>query len=308
MSSAWMTIGIAARMLICANIPPKSTDICRCYWSIFILDRIHGSSFRILPAISDETILPEMPPCAQRPESHLTVSGLVTDAGDLGATEEDEMGINSCALQLLSIWGRLMTYLKSIRQGQLEDAWTANSTYQQIKSEMSRFETTFPESHRFKNLRFLERAAEDLSRNRDYGAPWLFTQCLFHTIHCTLNHPFLHVARIHGRQRRLRSPSFLQHGTDQAILHSTWVVHIISLCEMKGFAIFDPFIGHLVAVIATAWFFFRFSKDGPLAVKASEDFERLRRFVEKMAAEHSHLENTVKSSCVFRMSRMLIST
>ncbi|EXJ80923.1 hypothetical protein A1O3_07211 [Capronia epimyces CBS 606.96] len=299
MARAWMAVGIAARLAICANMSrsemgrsvTRKSDLSRCYWSIFILDRIHGSSFRALQAISDETILPEMPPCAKQPRISLTLQHVLDKAGDSPVVDENDNGINSYALQLLSTWGRLMVYLKTIRKGNLEDAWVANSTYQQLKSEMSRFETVFPEAHRFKYARFHERTPDGLSRDRVYWASWIFTQCLYHTIHCTLNHPFLHVVRIHGRQR-LRSPSFLQHATDQAILHSAWVVHVLTLSQERDFTIHDPFIGHMASMVATAQFFLRFSKDDNLAKKASDDFDQLRRFVEDMGQDHPHLQHT----------------
>ncbi|KIX02733.1 uncharacterized protein Z518_08675 [Rhinocladiella mackenziei CBS 650.93] len=295
MVRAWMALGIAARMAICTNLSisetgkskTRNSDMSRCIWSLFILDRIHGSSFRTVPAITDEDILPEMPQCAAQPRKLP-----LTEIEDLRILEEKDDGINSYSLQLLSTWGRLMSYLKTIRQGNLEDAWRANSTYQQIKSQMSQFETVFPEAHRFRNARFHERTFSDLAQDRAYWAPWVFTQCIYHTIHCTLNHPFLHVVRIHGRQR-LRSPSFLQHAIDQTVLHSAWVVRIVELCEERNFVVFDPFVGHLAAMIATAQFFLQFSKDTSLAARASRDFERLHRFVENMANEHTHLAHTV---------------
>ncbi|OQV07892.1 Fungal specific transcription factor domain-containing protein [Cladophialophora immunda] len=291
---AWMALGVAVRMAICSNtmfstaktVSPN-TDLSRCCWSLFILDRMHGSSFRSLPAIPTEENLPEMPPSGRRPPLALS-----NRSADLEGVEEKDAGIDSYALQLLSIWGRLMAYLKTIREGKLEEAWTANSVYQQIKSEMSRFETVLPEVHRFKNTRFHDRTISELEEQRGYWAPWVFTQCIYHTIHCTLNHPFLHIARIPGRPR-LRSPSFLQHATDQAVLHSAWVVLVLRLCEERNFTIFDPFVGHLASMIATTQFFLQFSKDESLAVKASRDFEMLRRYVEKMANTHSHLLHTV---------------
>ncbi|OAP60439.1 hypothetical protein AYL99_05441 [Fonsecaea erecta] len=291
---AWMALGVAVRMAVCSNIMSNTTknvtpntDLSRCCWSLFILDRMHGSSFRSLPAISTEEIMPEMPPAAKLP-----LSTLGNRSAEFEVVEEKDAGINSYVLQLLSIWGRLMSYLKTIKQGNLEEAWTANSVYQQIKSEMSRFETVLPEVHRFKNTRFHDRTLSELEEQRGYWAPWILTQCIYHTIHCTLNHPFLHIARIPGRPR-LRSPSFLQHATDQAVLHSAWVVLVLRSCDEKNFIIFDPFVGHLASMIATAQFFLQFSKDESLASKAARDFEMLRSYVEKMANTHSHLLHTV---------------
>ncbi|KIW95567.1 uncharacterized protein Z519_04152 [Cladophialophora bantiana CBS 173.52] len=294
MTRAWMALGVAVRMAVCSNVMCRTTksissnpELSRCCWSLFILDRMHGSSFRGLPTISTEETLPEMPPSAKGP-----MLAFSNRPAEFEAVEEKDAGIYAYALQLLSIWGRLMAYLKTIRQGNLEDAWTANSVYQQIKSEMSRFETVLPEVHRFKNNRFHERTPSELEQQRGYWAPWVFTQCIYHTIHCTLNHPFLHIARIPGRPR-LRSPSFLQHATDQAVLHSAWVVLVLRLCEERNFTIFDPFIGHLASMIATAQFFLQFSKDQSLATKASRDFDMLGSYVEKMANTHSHLQHTV---------------
>ncbi|KIW85378.1 hypothetical protein Z517_00768 [Fonsecaea pedrosoi CBS 271.37] len=293
---AWMALGVAVRMAVCSNTMfnaatsttvSANSELSRCCWSLFILDRMHGSSFRCLPAISSEEAMPEMPPIAKRPS--LTLPNRLAE---FEGAEEKDAGISSYALQLLSIWGRLMSYLKTIKQGNLEEPWAANSVYQQIKSEMSRFETVLPEAHRFKNNRFHDRTPSELEEQRAYWSAWVFTQCIYHTIHCTLNHPFLHIARIPGRPR-LRSPSFLQHATDQAVLHSAWVVLVLRLCEEKHFTIFDPFVGHLASMITTAQFFLKFSKDESLAARASKDFEMLRSYVEKMANTHSHLLHTV---------------
>ncbi|KAK4938519.1 hypothetical protein LTR10_021051 [Elasticomyces elasticus] len=295
MVRAWMASSIAARAFICSNlamadsgrVPTRRTELSRCCWSLFILDRIHGSSLRTLPAISDTAILPEAPPSSKQP----LFASMTGEATEIRILDGRDDGIGSYALQLLTTWGRLMTYLKTIKQGKLEDAWSANSEYQQIKSEMSRFETIFPEVHRFKNAKFHERSSTDLTTHRSYWASWIFEQCLYHAIHCTLNHPFLHVARMHG-QHRLRSPSFLQHAVDQTILHSTWMVQLLNLAEERSFLISDPFIAHLASMIATAQFFLRFSKDESTAVRATRDFEALQRFVEGMAFTYPHLVHT----------------
>ncbi|KAJ9609984.1 hypothetical protein H2200_006314 [Cladophialophora chaetospira] len=295
MRKAWIAVGVATRLAISSGIMGTKIDgvlvnseLSRCCWSLFILDRIHGSSFLTLPAIFNEDSFPEMPPSPARPD--VSNQNAAIESGEPQITLEKDLGINSYALQLLSIWGRLMSYLKNIRQGNLEDAWAANSTYQQIKSEMSRVETILPEVHRFRNSRFHELTLSELESHRAYWASWIFTQLVYHCIHCTLNHPFLHIARIPG-QRRLRSPSFLQHATDQAVLHSAWVVLILGVCEQSGFKIFDPFIGHLASMIATAQFFLQFSKDETLAARASKDFRMLQGFVEKMSGTHAHLEH-----------------
>ncbi|KAK5307304.1 hypothetical protein LTR99_000275 [Exophiala xenobiotica] len=123
MVRAWMASGIAARVVICSTLAmsdggrtsTRKSDFSRCCWSLFILDRIHGSSLRTLPTISDEGVLPEMPSYAPPGETiSLRHTAMDSNVGRFQAEKDD--GINSYALQLLTIWGRLMGYLKSIKQ------------------------------------------------------------------------------------------------------------------------------------------------------------------------------------------------
>jgi hypothetical protein len=294
---AWMTLGVGVRFAICAGWisdsakrPACTAEILRACWTLFVLDRMYGSSFRTLPAIMSSEDLPEMPVSPKRPET--SQSSLSGELGDNTIIDERDVGITACVLRLLSIWGRLMEYLRSIKNGLHEDAWSAGSKYQQIKSEMSKFETTMPEVHRAKHARFHDLSSEDLQRDRSYWRIWIFEQCLYHAIHTALNHPFLHIAKVPGR-RGLRSPSFLQHTTDQAVLHCQWVVLIFRLCGEKAFEAHDPFLGHLAAVTATALFFLQFSKDDALAKKAYRDFHILRVVVGEMTVTQPHLQHTV---------------
>lgn len=213
--------------------------------------------------------------------------------------EDSDEGISSYCLKLISNWGQLMAFLKDIKQGHVEDAWTPNSTYQKIKSLMFRFETVLPEVHRFQNAKLRDRTRSEWSTDYEYWSGWILAQMMYHTIHCTLNHPFLHLAEIHSRQRH-RSPSFLQHATDQAILHAAWIVRILELLMDRDFTIFDPFIGHLASMGATVLFFLRFSRDQALASRASRNFEVCRRFVDRMADLHPHLQHTVRISATLR--------
>lgn len=296
---AWMTTGIAVRLAISTGMltgsvsrgPSKKSDaLQRCCWSLFVLDKIYNSSFQTLPAIPEEAVMPEKPASPSTP--HTASEEGSEDQRMLQSPAQIDEGVTSYSLQLLSAWGHLMTYLKNIRQGQLEDAWSPNSAYQQIKSLVFRFETVLPEVHRFRKTKFHERTESERAATRDYWAAWISMQMVYHVIQCILHHPFLHLAEIHRRQR-LRSPSFLQHATDQAILHSAWVIRILDLCMDHNFAVYDPFVGHLAAMTATVLFFLRFSRDGTLATKAGKDFEVCQRFVDRMADENPHLQHTV---------------
>ncbi|KIV90094.1 hypothetical protein PV10_07436 [Exophiala mesophila] len=295
---AWLTVGVAVRLAICTyssslttsrSNARKSDDYSRCFWTLFVLDKIYGTSFQSLTAVPDEGILPEKPVSVRTPSSNANMR----PEGPRGVQVQEaaDEGISSYCLNLISTWGQLMAFLKDIKQGQIEDAWTPNSVYQKIKSLMFRFETLLPEVHRFQNANLRERTRSEWSADYEYWSGWILAQMMYHTIHCTLNHPFIHLADVHSRQRH-RSPSFLQHATDQAILHAAWIVRILELLMDRDFTIFDPFIGHLASMGATVLFFLRFSRDRALASRASKNFEVCRQFVDRMADLHPHLQHT----------------
>ena len=89
-----------------------------------------------------------------------------------------------------------------------------------------------------------------------------------------------------------RPPSFLQHTVDQMLLHSSWVVNFISLCDEKDFAVNDPFMAHLASITATAFVFLFNAKDLDLAEKARQSFDRCYSFVKNSSSTWNHLTNT----------------
>jgi hypothetical protein len=127
-------------------------------------------------------------------------------------------------------------------------------------------------------------------------------QILYHAIQALINHPFLHIVRGRGDQAR-RPPSFLQHTVDQALLHSSWIAKIISLCEKKNFRLNDPFLAHLASVGATALMFFLDSGDAQLVAQADFGFKTCYRFVQRLSTTWPHLQNTVQKLDILQSSR-----
>jgi hypothetical protein len=300
MGRSLMAIGIGARMINCTGLlsshvtDSRSEDLSRCAWGLFMLDKLHGSSFRTLPAFPNTLILPPiLYPSAPRPPSS-PLSGIhVAGMRDSVTPDLEDSGITFYCLRLVTIWAHVMAYLKTIKHGDVEEPWTPNSTYQQIASDMFQLETAYPATHRFKAVKFYERSPAELEEHRDYWAPWIFSQVVYHSVRAVLNHPFLHLRRTNGRQN-LRSPTFLQHAMDQAILHSSWIARILQMCVEKDFSIFDPFIGHLASVAATIHLFLQCSRDTELVSAASEHFEGCKSFLNNQAIEHLHLRCTVR--------------
>lgn len=271
----------------------RSEDFSRCTWGLYMLDKLHGSSFRTLPAFPNNlppppTLYPSAARLPSSPILRLDVAGM----RDSVTPDLKDSGINFYCLRLVAIWAQVMAYLKTIKHGHVEEPWTPNSTYQQIASDMFQLETAYPAAHRFKAVKFCERSPVELEDRRDYWAPWIFSQVVYHAVRAVVNHPFLHLRRTNGRQK-LRSPTFLQHAMDQAILHSSWIARILQMCDEKDFSIFDPFIGHLASVAATIHLFLQCSRDADLVSAASEHFKCCKHFLDKQAIEHLHLRCTV---------------
>lgn len=108
-------------------------------------------------------------------------------------------------------------------------------------------------------------------------------QLTFHTSQALLNHPIFHIMIPRKPSSLLKPPSFLQHTVDQALLHSGWTVRLIRICDDLNHQISDPFVGQLVAVVATVHWIISFASDEPVAERAESDFEYCHRFVRGMA-------------------------
>lgn len=298
-----MSIGVAARYALCTNFLTMSSrssglssqdEVARCLWSLFYLDRTYGSNFNMMRAMPEATVLPEIPTGI----SNLGMpSPLVTgldDNDDDPLLHIKDAGIGSYVLELVSIWGDLMSHLQQIRYGSHQNAWHPDSAYQKIRVQIFETECILPQKHRFDFVKFGERSSTEIAKFRQYWDHWILSQMLYHGIQATLNHPFLHFFRKNDQQS-VRPPSFQQHVIDHSILHSRWIVRLVELCQEKQFQLSDPFVGYLVSVTATVNFFLGFSKDKQLAAKAIENFDKCEDFVGQLAQKWKHLNHTVPS-------------
>lgn len=291
-------------MINCTNLPSshvsdsRSEDFSRCAWSLFMLDKFHGSSFRTSPAFPNNIMPPTAPypsaPPPQAPSGPLSGTEISGRRNSL-TPDLDDNGIDFYCLRLTAIWASVMAYLKTIKHGNVEEEpWTINSAYQHIASDMFQLETSYPSIHRFKAVRFYDRSSSELEEHRDYWAPWISSQIVYHSVRAVVNHPFLHLRRVNDRQR-LRSPSFLQHATDQAILHSSWIARILQLFMEKKFLLFDPFIRISCVRGCHNSSFLRFSWDPELVTAASEHFKGCKTFLKMQATQHLHLRYVVSA-------------
>lgn len=291
-----MSIGTGVRLALTTNVmsnryePRLVVDQDtrrRCCWSLFALDRIYGSTLTVPPALSTEEVLPDYPISANSPNPLPDQVAQVLPIKDIG--------VMAYQMILLSTWGQVMKFVQSIKDGVVDDAWTTNSQYRKVMSQIFDFETKYAQIHRFQQTRFQERDVGTLDEQRSYWAPWLSGQFLFHALQGLLNHPFLHIAS-RSKLQVFPPPAFLQNCVDQAVLHTAWVIKCIETCDETGFIVNDPFVAHLIAVTATVYLFLLNAKDDDTALQARLGFDKCYDFIKRMSDTWKHLRYTVSDS------------
>ncbi|GME22748.1 C6 transcription [Neofusicoccum parvum] len=154
--------------------------------------------------------------------------------------------------------------------------------------QMMEFESHMPYKHRFRPAKFAERPTEELEKQRDYWCPWLFSQVIYHTIMCLLNHPLILSLRL--RNFRVSIPEiFLQHTADLIASHTDWVIHFMDILEEKSFRVTDPFIGNCVAVVATIYLQQSFADDAGIRNEKRNNFLKCLNFVRKLGSHWPHI-------------------
>ncbi|KAJ4288651.1 hypothetical protein N0V90_011888 [Kalmusia sp. IMI 367209] len=301
---AWTDIGIGARLAIAAHsaLPSrKGEEWSRVYWSMYMLDHTYGASFSMPRAFSSQILGPPYPQSIPPPAQ-------LSQETYLSSTFEDAsaFGVDTFHLQLLTIWGNTMDFVRGMRDNEKVQVWSEtgpySGPYHKIICEMYDIEARAGDSHRLRNTGLTGRSPTELQTHRGYWAPWMAMQILIHTIQALIHHPFLHIINRRNNNTR-RPPSFLQHTVDQALLHSSWVAKFIKFCAEKEFEINDPFIAHLASIAATVLMFFFDASDPSLTEQTAHGFETCYEFVQRMSKSWPHLANTIHKLDTLQRSR-----
>lgn len=218
----------------------------RCFWSLMLLNRLHGTGFAVLD-LTDKEEFSWYPESTGRP--NLPDSALVTKASPQYVLER---GIISCALQLSEIWFKITRYARRRGKPAKLPPWSPQSEYAVIMAQQMESETRMPQIHRFKPAEFSKKTVEELQTNRDYWGPWIFVQFLYHTNLCLLNHPLLSSLRLRNFKSAIPE-MFLQSTFDLISSHVSWITHLIGMLEAKSFRVTDPFLAHCAAIVATIY-------------------------------------------------------
>lgn len=305
LNKAWMLIGCAGRLFLLRKQsigeldPPQEEDLSRCFWSIFALECTFSSNAAQLSHIDS----PRPPLSAHLPPPIVASrNGTYSpDFFDDNNTVKD-LGINHYYLELVKVWGNLLNFMQELRNGKVEDSWTAESTYTRLTVVMYERDTQLCTKHLLRHANFGSRTKEDLSVHRQYWHPWLAMQLFSHAIPAILNHPFIHLSALRdSASGAARSRFFLQQTVDTALLHSAWVARLLRMCDELGFVIQNPLIGDVVASTATVSWLFQFTGDTKTRSAATENFETFQAVLSRLAVSWQHLSPKV-SFCLVLVS------
>ena len=110
------------------------------------------------------------------------------------------------------------------------------------------------------------------------------------------NHPF--VIFMKTRKTRRRVPrTFLQKSYEDSMIYSNWVVTHISDMTEANLELYDPFVGHLVAISASIQLEHTLSKNPIVAESCQRKFDRCRDYIRRVSKIWPSMLNTV-SHCV----------
>ncbi|KAJ5032247.1 uncharacterized protein L3040_008855 [Drepanopeziza brunnea f. sp. 'multigermtubi'] len=257
----------------------------RCFWSLFLLKRLHGADFMVLD-FSAEDNFPWYPETTGEPSSLGCQS--TPAAPNQNDGQGPDKGIVAYAIQLSEVWFKTTRYARRRGKPSTLPPWSSQSEYATILAHQMDFETRMPFMHRFAPAKFSQRSAEHLNSTRDYWGPWLFIQFVYHTNICLLNHPLLISLRL--RDFKCVIPEiFLQHSSDLISSHACWIICLMDMLEAKSFKITDPFLGHCVAIIATIYLQESFSEDPGTRREKRDNFDKCLRFIRGFGEQWPHL-------------------
>lgn len=275
----------------------------RCFWSIFLLKRLHGTDVGVIdfPGEDNYPWYPKTTTTSPSKDAHPSLSAVNDSIGN----DVNDLGVVVYAIQLSEVWCKTTKYARRGATPSSIPPWSPKSEYATVMTQQMDYETRMPYVHRFKPSGFGEMSTTELMSNRGYWSPWLFVQFLYHTNLCLLNHPLILALRLRNF-KKMMPEIFLQHTSDLIATHASWVVYLIDMVKEKSYKVSDPFLGHCAAIIATIFLQESISEDENVRKEKQRDFEKCFKFVQNFECEWPHmarladklqqLKNTVSTS------------
>lgn len=287
---------LAMNLAQCANLgqEPRSPTSAvtreerrRCFWSIYLLKRLHGGDFPILDI--SEAGSPPYPQSPARPARFLSPGPSIVE---MRRSDVEDEGIIAYVLILSEVFAKTARYVRLHGRPSNVPPWSPHSEYSKILALQMDMETRMPYHHRFKPANLSERSLEELQAHREYWGPWFLNQFLYHTNLCLINHPLL--LSLSLRNFRSTIPEiFLQHTSDLISSHTTWIIHFVNYLQEKLLLVSDPFLGYSAAVVATIELQLSFTDIATIREQKRENFTKCVKFVQTIGERWPHMARLV---------------
>ncbi|KAF2156526.1 hypothetical protein K461DRAFT_310957 [Myriangium duriaei CBS 260.36] len=271
---AWMTTGTASTLQALQQTTNMNELDCRCFWSIFILERMFfprmSQSLRFEKNIRYPTS--PAPPRDSQGEFGQEIHGNLVE----------DLGIHAYSIGYVAMWSKVTSWLHSIHFEKREQPWLPGSTYANLTAELLDCEARLPSRHLIRNVVFNQLSPTQTLEQQEYWRPWLTMQILSHASLAIVNHPFLHLVALRP-DKSLHPRLFLQQTVDQALYHSRWVSRFIGISDGLFSEPFDPALADVVASTATVSFLFQYANDDTISSNAKADWQRFNTFLSRVS-------------------------
>lgn len=249
----------------------------RLFWSLQVLEQFYGRQNGLLSVPTDIW----QPRYSSRDGGQLELNPKAPPLprDELGCTSPNEPGIWNTSVHLAWVWNQVRKYVSNCSHNILKEPWRHDSMYAKVLSDFMETENMIPMCHRYDSAKFYKRNVEELRRNRDYWAPWLKEQFMYHAIPTVLNHPFLYIVGAQHNPNLAIPNTFWKRSSELALLHATWIVRMIDMVVEKEVPLADPFFGYAAAIAATVHLYYCCSAAPRLKHKSNTDFAKCRRFL-----------------------------
>lgn len=240
--------------------------------------------------------VPEFPISPPKPLApQLTLSTAIPELAQVQPRTimSSDPGIIGVHMRLVSIWGKLRSYLHSLRRGVTEKPWSPDSTHTKLNIELIEHEALIDSSYFLSKAHLPSRTRAEISSHREYWDPFMASQIIWHAIHAVLNHPFVHLFLLRSSRDVPPSCLFLQQRIDMALFHTGSLFRILqSFMDLMN--IVDPMVADFVAAAATVSWFFQFSADPKISRRAREELDKCDAFLSHVSGTWPHVNQKVR--------------
>lgn len=264
-----------------ASSSPEREAKRKVFYSLHVLNELYAPRSMMLNML-DNIEKPRYMEPKRDPAKELGRPPPLTPRDSFNITQTEREGIWTYMVQQTSLWREIRGYIAQCADGNPKPPWSPESGYAIIGAHLMEVETRFPTYHRYDAVRFLDRSAEELQKDRDYWSPWLVLQFCYHAIHSMLNHPFLYSSRPHQFVQMSVPNTFWKTSSELALLHSTWTARLIDMVWEKDYRVSDPFIGYCAAIAATIHIYYCRAADIRVRTSAQNKLSKCMRFVDEL--------------------------